>query len=335
MVVSAAARALTALEISRCRLLVAVSGGVDSTVLVHCLRSLAPGHDLDLRIGHVNHGLRGRESEADEAAVRALGRALEIPVAVERVAPGELRRDESSRTRPTLQEAARIVRAEALDRMRRQAGASLIATAHNADDQVETVLMRLLRGCGPDSLGGIPEISPEGRFVRPLLQVTRESIVSYAKAHALRWTEDSSNRDCRYTRNRLRHEWMPGLARAFNPQLLRAVGSLAEAQRRDSEWIESLVAEEAQRRFQSSDGGLRIATRGWEALPEALARRLARRAFLELEGGRDLSRVHLQRMLEFLRFGQPGREIELPGGLRLLRESDSCRFYRVESKVAC
>ena len=98
MVTSAAARTLTALAISRCHLLVAVSGGVDSTVLIHCLRSLAPSHDLELRIGHVNHGLRGRESEADEEVVRALGRALEIPVAVEHVAPGELRRAGSQAT---------------------------------------------------------------------------------------------------------------------------------------------------------------------------------------------------------------------------------------------
>jgi tRNA(Ile)-lysidine synthase len=220
-----------------------------------------------------------------------------------------------------------VVRAEALDRMRSQCGAAHVATGHNADDQAETVLMRFLRGCSPDALGGIPEISPDGRLVRPLLQVSRASIVSYAEAHRLRWREDSSNRDSRYTRNRLRREWLPGLTEAFNPQLLRTIANLAESHRRDSEWMELLVAEEAEKRFRALDGGLRIASEGWDAMPEALARRLVRRAVVELGGGRDLSRVHLERMLAFLRSGRPGREIELPGGLRLTRESGGYRLY--------
>jgi len=328
MVESAVARVLTPLGISRCRLLVAVSGGVDSVVLAHCLRGLSRRFELDLQIGHVNHGLRGAESDADERAVCELAESLGVPVVVERVEPEALRRDGSSRTRPTPQEAARLVRAEALQRMCGQLGAAHVATGHNADDQAETVLMRLLRGCSPDALGGIPESSPDGRWVRPLLQVSRSSIASYAEAHRLCWSEDSSNRDSRYTRNRLRQEWLPGLMEAFNPQLLRTIANLAEAQRRDSEWVESLVTEEADKRFRVIDGGLRIAAGGWDAMPEALARRLVRRAVLVLGGGRDLSRVHLQRMLEFLRSGRPGREIELPGGLRLTRESGDYRFYR-------
>ncbi len=143
--------------------------------------------------------------------------------------------------------------------------------------------------------------------------------------HRLHWSEDSSNRNCRYTRNRLRHDWLPGLCEAFNPQLLRSIANLAEAQRRDSEWLESLVTDEARKRFHSLDCGLRIAAEDWDVMPEALARRLVRRAILELGGGRDLNRVHLQRALEFLRSGRLGREIELPGGLRLSRESDSIR----------
>jgi tRNA(Ile)-lysidine synthase len=333
MLESAAARVLTPLEISRCRVLVAVSGGVDSVVLAHCLRGLSRRFELDLCIGHVNHGLRGDESDADERIVHALGESLGVSVAVERVAPKTLRREGCSRTRPTLQEAARVLRAEALDRMRSRSGAMYIATGHNADDQAETVLMRFLRGCSPDSLGGIPRISPDGRLVRPLIQVSRASILSYAETHRLRWSEDSSNRDSRYTRNRLRHQWLPGLAEAFNPQLLRTIANLAEAHRRDSEWMESLVTAEADRRFRALDDGLCIAAEGWDAMPEALARRLVRRAILELGGGRDLSRVHLQRMLAFLRFGKPGRELELPGGLRLTRESDDYRFYSSNSEL--
>ena len=326
MVESAVARVLTPLGISRCRLLVAVSGGVDSVVLAHCLRGLSRRFELDLQIGHVNHGLRGAESDADERAVCELAESLGVPVVVEWVEPEALRRDGSSRTRPTPQEAARMVRAEALQRMCGQLGAAHVATGHNADDQAETVLMRLLRGCSPDALGGIPESSPDGRWVRPLLQVSRSSIASYAEAHRLCWSEDSSNRDSRYTRNRLRQEWLPGLMEAFNPQLLRTIANLAEAQRRDSEWIEAQVQREAQLRFESDGKWLRVDIKDWSRLPESLARRLARLALQRCDAGRNVTRIHLRRMCAFLADARVGTAIELPGDLRLERDPAGCRL---------
>jgi len=186
------------------------------------------------------------------------------------------------------------------------------------------VLLRVLRGCSPDSLAGIREISADGIRIRPLLRVSRAEIVAYAREIGLEWREDSSNRDPHYTRNRLRNRWLPALAREFNPQLLRAIGNLAEAQQRDSEWLEALVAAEAAHRFRRAPSCMEIAAEGWEALPEALARRLVRRVVIEMGGGRDLSRVHLLRVLDFLRTSRrPGATIQLPGGLRLRRGAEA------------
>ncbi|MCZ6465332.1 MAG: tRNA lysidine(34) synthetase TilS, partial [Proteobacteria bacterium] len=244
----------------------ALSGGVDSTVLLHALAALAPGLVLDLRVGHVNHGLRGRESDADEAAAHAAAEGLGLAFASERVEPESLRQGRPSGRRPTLQEAARTLRYRAFRRMAGALGATRIATAHQADDQAETVLLRLLRGTGPDGLAGIPEQSADGRIVRPLLRVSRQEIVEFARERGLRWREDPGNRSSRYARSRLRQRWLPGLAREFNPQLLRAIANLAEAQRGDSEWIEALVEEEAERRVAPgpSDraGGVSIARAG-------------------------------------------------------------------------
>ena len=206
----------------------------------------------------MNHGLRGEESAADEDFVASLAAGLGCGFAVESVTPKAERQGRSSRERPTLQEAARRVRYEALERIRQRTGASCIVTAHNADDQAETVLLRMLRGCGPVGLGGIPEVSPRDSVVRPLLSVTRAEIVAYAQAYGLSWREDASNLDVGYTRNRLRRDWLPGLARDFNPQLLRTIANLAEAQRRDSEWISSVVAVEAQQRFRREEGSFWI-----------------------------------------------------------------------------
>jgi tRNA(Ile)-lysidine synthase TilS/MesJ len=213
-------------------------------------------------------------------------------------------------------------------------GAQHVATAHNADDQVETVLMRLLRGAGPDSLGGIGEVSPDGVVVRPLLGVSRSEILDYARENGLRWREDASNDDPAYTRSRIRRELVPGLTADFNPQLLRAIGDLAEAQRRETEWVESLVEEEAGRTFdRSNPEALGVDAAGWNDRPEALARRLVKRGVIEMGGGRDLSRAHLIRALEFLRHGRAGTEIQLPGGLRLRRASEtSFRLFRDRSE---
>jgi tRNA(Ile)-lysidine synthase len=334
MLVAEISRAVRELRLQGCHVLVAVSGGIDSTALVHALRDLVEGEALKLSIGHVNHGLRGAESEADEAAVRALGTALGLRVHVAAADPKPLRVGRSSRDRPTLQEAARQVRYAALARLAEDAGAGRIATAHTADDQAETVLLRLLRGTGPDGLGAIPEQSPDGRIVRPLLRVSRAEVETFARERGLTWREDATNARLDYTRNRLRHRWLPGLVAEFNPQLLRAVGDLAEAQRRDSEWIATLVEREAASRISVEAPWLRIETKDWEALPEALARRLIRWALRRCGAGRSVSRVHLVRALAFARSSRVGARIELPGGIRLWRERDGVRMGPIDDAPA-
>jgi tRNA(Ile)-lysidine synthase len=307
-------------------LLVAVSGGLDSVALCHALHELAREHGLNLSIGHVNHGLRGEQSEGDQAFVEELGARLGVPVDSLRLEPGGLRRAGPSRDRPTLQEAARQLRYQGLGALAGRRGASRIATAHTADDQAETVLLRLLRGSGPDGLAGIPERSPDGRIVRPLLAVSRQQIERFARERRLVWREDASNECLDYARNRLRRRWLPGLADEFNPRLLRAIGNLAEAQRRDAEWIAAEVEREAAARFAEEGSWLVIDAKDWVALPEALSRRLVRAALERCGAGRLVSRVHLERALRFLAEGRAGTAIELPGGLRLRRDAAGFRL---------
>ncbi len=315
-------------------LLVAVSGGLDSSVLLQVLSTLAQKRGFACVAGHVNHGLRGDESEADEVSVRTLAQQLGVGVRVAHIDPASQREGHVSRTRPTLQEAARRLRYEALRKLAGEAGARHIATAHHQDDQAETLLMRLFRGSGPDGLGGIPETSPDGMVLRPLLDVTREQIRLHAEAHGLCWREDSSNNDLRYTRNRVRAEWIPRLSEAFNPQLVRKLAEQAESQRRDAEWIEGLVAEVAQGLLivRPEQDAVELGKAGWDAFPEALARRLVQRAVREAGAGRDLTRVHLTRVLAFLRSAPDARNgafIELPGSLRLVRERERYLLTRM------
>jgi len=323
-------RAVDALGLSGRSVLVAASAGLDSNALVHALLEIAGEKSLKLSIGHVNHGLRGDESEADQQAVLELAERLATPAFSRRVEPAQLRVGRSSRERPTLQEASRTLRYRALREMAVEAGCQHVATAHNADDQAETVLLRVFRGSGPDGLGGIPERSRDGVVVRPLLRVSRAQIEAYAAQRGFSWREDRSNRSLAYARNRLRLRWLPGLAGDFNEQLLMAVGNLAEAQRRDSEWIGELVEREAAARFRSESGWLRTCAEGWDELPDALARRLARWGLRRCGGERDATRVHLERMLAFLRTARSGARLELPGGTRLERDREGFRLGPIE-----
>ncbi|MEE2665295.1 MAG: tRNA lysidine(34) synthetase TilS [Myxococcota bacterium] len=319
-------RALDALDLRGRHLLVAVSGGLDSVSLLHSLLGLQDRFELELSVGHVDHGLRGEASEADARFVGELATGLDLPFALERVDPQALREGGSSRSRPTLQEAARRLRYAALRRMLQKLEADVIATAHTADDQAETVLLRLLRGCAPDGLAGIPVASPDGRIMRPLLAVARVDLEAYAAERGLRFREDASNASDAYARNRLRHHWLPQLARSFNPQLLRTLGRLAEAHRRDAEWIDALVAREFAQRVQSQEGRSVIERDHWIELPEPLAQRVVKRLIERAGGGRELTQRHIERVLAFLRRGKlatPGKVIELPGGLRLYAERET------------
>ncbi|HVP29931.1 MAG TPA: tRNA lysidine(34) synthetase TilS [Myxococcota bacterium] len=318
-------------------ILVAVSGGVDSVVLLDVLCRLARPLGLRLHVGHVNHRLRAEESDADQRFVEELARKRGLSVAVRAVEPLSARRFGPSRTRPSLEEAARILRHAALRELALEAGAGLVATAHHADDQAETVLLRLFRGTGPDGLGGIAERSRDGLLVRPLLSVSRGEIEAYARATGLSWCEDGSNANRAFTRNRLRLGWLPGLATEFNPRLLQRIADLAEAQRRDSEWIAALVADEAARRIHKEGDVVWLVREGWQALPEGLARRLARHALAESGASRDVSRAHLERMLAFLRRPRRGARIELPGGRTLRCEAQGFRLdpRAVRGEPAC
>jgi tRNA(Ile)-lysidine synthase len=330
MLIRETKRAVDALGLTGQSVLVAASAGLDSNALVHALLEITREKCLKVSLGHVNHGLRGDESEADQQAIFELADRLGVPAFSRRVEPEQLRVGRSSRERPTLQEAARTLRYRALREMAVEAGCRHIATAHNMNDQAETVLLRVFRGSGPDGLGGIPERSSDGVVVRPLLRVSRTEIEAYAAERGFSWREDRSNRSVAYARNRLRLRWLPGLAGDFNEQLLMAVGNLAEAQRRDSEWIGMLVEREAAARFTLEGGWLRTRAEGWDTLPEALARRLARWGLRRCGGERDATRVHLERMLGFLRTARPGTRLELPGGTRLERDRNGFRLGPIE-----
>ena len=203
----------------------ALSGGADSVALLHALAASARERGLPLHAAHLDHRLRS-DSGDDAAFCRELCERLGVPL----VTAGADVAGRAAREGLGLEEAARLERRAFLRRVQRQAGASAVALAHTRDDQAETVLMRVLRGSGRSGLAAMR--ARTRHFIRPLLDVSRADVLDYLAAHGLAWREDPSNRDLRFTRNRVRHELLPYLERHFNPRLretlARSAGFIAD-----------------------------------------------------------------------------------------------------------
>ena len=213
-------------------LVVGVSGGVDSLVLLHLLRDLGSDFQLQVHVATLDHGLRGAEGAADAAFVRQLAESWQFPVTVGQVDVSALAKSQQI----GIEDAARQARYRFLQQIAGQVGAEQIAVAHQRDDQAETVLMHVLRGSGLTGLRGmVPRHRLDGlALVRPLLDMPRASIEAYAAACGLNARLDSSNADPRYTRNRLRLDILP-LLRTVNPALDSALAHSAELAQADYE----------------------------------------------------------------------------------------------------
>lgn len=223
------------------RILVAVSGGADSIALLHALHAAAPRFGWRLTVAHLHHGIRGRAADDDAAFVRRTAAGLRVPCVTGKVRVPSLARRQGI----SLEMAAREARYAFLARAARQAGADVIATAHTADDQAETLLLKLIRGAGRAGLAGIPgETRRQGqRVVRPLLQVTRADIRRYLQRRALTWREDESNADPIFLRNRVRHELLPFLERGFNPRIRETLVRTGEILGAEEDWLAALTAD--------------------------------------------------------------------------------------------
>lgn len=203
-------------------ILVAVSGGADSVALLRALHSLAGGGAGRLAVGHFNHQLRGQESQADEQFVGELCQELGVPCLVGYPSSGSAGSFSEA--------AARTARYAFLQETASRLGARYVVTAHTADDQVETILHRILRGTGIAGLAGMERVRPLGplTLIRPLLGFRRAELREYLARLGQPYRSDSSNADLRFTRNRLRHELLPSLAAQFNPSVDEALLRLGQ-----------------------------------------------------------------------------------------------------------
>jgi tRNA(Ile)-lysidine synthase len=320
---------------------IGVSGGPDSLCLLHVLRTLSPEFSLNLIVAHLHHGLRGEEADADAEFVRQLAAEWNLPCEIGHADVPALAR----RHHLAIEETARRARYAFLGQVARQAHAPVVAVAHNADDQTETVLMHFLRGAGISGLRGMlyrthwgdyrllepleralsdPLTSPSGEskcphwLIRPLLDVPRAHVETYCAIHGLTPRFDRSNLDTTFYRNRLRHELLP-LLETYNPGIREILRRSAVVIADDYEVLRAALMDAWTRvERPAPPGTIAFDLRAWRALPRGLQRATLREAVHRLRRTlRDINFVHVEQALRVAQQGETGEKATLPRGLML------------------
>ena len=282
------------------KVIAAVSGGADSVAMLFALYLLRDELGITLEAAHFNHHLRGAESDRDEAFVTDFCGRYCIPLHLGsgRIVSGK----------KGLEAAARDARYAFLRRL-----PGKVATAHTADDNAETVLMRLIRGTGLKGLGAIAPVS--GNVIRPMLTVTRDDVEAFLKEYALPHVEDSSNAEDDFLRNRIRHGILP-LMRAENPRIGENLSAMALLLRQDEACLQAMIPEE-----QMPD------VSRLKAMEPALRRRALER-FLKAQGVREPEQIHILQAEQLLYHWSPSAAMQFPGGVTIGRQYD--RLVRLE-----
>jgi tRNA(Ile)-lysidine synthase len=298
------------------KVIVAVSGGADSMALLSALFRLRSIYDMTLIVAHVNHQLRGEEAEQDALFVEQQAARLGLPFYQTCVDVKSLQQ----RSRMSVQQAARQLRYRFLLALHQALNATRIALGHTADDQAETLLMRLVRGSGPAGFAGMPAVRLP--FIRPLITVSRAAICAYLQSERYSWVEDSSNTHMLYFRNCVRLDLLPKLQQ-YNPQIVRRLNELADMLRADSQVLEQQVDEWAlQTLAWQPRNGVEIDAKLFGLAPVAVQRRLLRRVIEALVAlPAAVSFRHIERLRQFIVSENQGQQCSLPGEIDIERRA--------------
>lgn len=322
------------------KILLAVSGGADSTALLYAIHALKANNVINTGplCAHINHKLRADEGDLDEVFVVAQAKKLKLAMTTRRIEVRKFARLHKL----SIETAARQLRMKALIEMAKANNCGLIATAHQKNDNAETIIQRLSRGTGLRGLAGIwpgRVFAGQVKFVRPLLCFTRDEVINYLHERKLDWRCDHTNADCSYRRNYIRHRLIPALQQNCSDSLVEQLSQLAQSarsyygmvcERADELWPDLADCEE-------NKTVLDLKLFGGE--PPEVKIELMRRSLANINcGERDLTQEHYQGMMQLAEHNITGRKIELPGGSVVRREYgnlifSNCRVGPVLSEV--
>ena len=313
-------------------LVAGVSGGPDSTALLHCLLHLREQHSLHIHVAHLNHDFRGQEADDDADHVMGMAEALDLPATVEKWDPDEFRRRHPGRASSSFEDLAREMRYAFLAGVARTTGAVAVAVGHTSDDQAETVLLHILRGAGLHGLAGMPELArwpwpKEGEGIslfRPLIAAGREDTVAYCREFGLDTREDSGNSLSRFARVRVRRQLMPALALEYNPRIREALGRLARTAALELDYLEGEATRIWETLVIESGGDVYLRLPDLAELHPAFQAHLLRRAYSQVKGdSRRLQEIHIKNMVGMAVQNKSGIALSLPGGVTVHRTHSS------------
>ncbi|MBA1334610.1 MAG: tRNA(Ile)-lysidine synthetase [Firmicutes bacterium] len=293
------------------RVVVGVSGGPDSITLLHLLHRYRNHFGIDILAVHLNHNFRPGDAERDAEYVRTFCDRIGIPSIIEFCDVPAMAKNENL----SPEQAGRRARYDLFYRVMEERNFNKIAVAHNRDDQVETVLMRLIRGSGVEGLGGIQPV--RGCIIRPLIDIPRYAIEDYCKKQSLKPVIDLSNFKPVYTRNKIRLELIPYLKQEFNPGIDRVLVDTANILRCENEYFQKITLDE----FKGLLTGERTNRIAFDAyrlseLHDAILRRILRMAVEKISGSTDnISYTHIEAMYNLVKANKTGTQISLPGSI--------------------
>ncbi len=303
----------------------AVSGGVDSVVLLHLLKRLQDDYKLELIVAHLNHSIRKEEAERDASFVQSLASSnnLQCELGVADVPVLMANKDLS------LQVAAREARYNFFDLLCKKHQADKVALGHHMDDQAETVLMRFLRGTGAKGLKGMEPVR-EGTYIRPLIDITRKEIEDYAKDEALSFMTDSTNFKDIYLRNKVRYELLPFLEKNYNPNINEDIVRLSRLMKRDDEFLESAAEKHLKDMIKlDNEEIVTVSLKHLMSIHKALRTRVLRGLWEKLSGHiTGIYSYHIESILDLLESDTPNSKVDLPYGVRFVREYEHVSFTR-------
>ena len=316
---------------TKARIVVGVSGGPDSIALLHLLLQLRDEYELKLWIAHLNHQLRGKEAEDEAKWVGLHASKIGIPIILDSLDVAAL----AKRKKLTLEEAGRIARYDFFERVSRQVSADKIAVGHTASDQVETVLMRLMKGTGLDGLSGMPAV--RGMIIRPLIDIFRMEVEQFCETSNLKFRLDSSNSDRSFLRNRIRLDLLPLLSQEYNPQISKILWQMSRNLTEDADLIRRKGEKEFGKIVRKERKGknqrwLVLDREKLFRLHPALQKRVLREGIRRIKGNlKEISSHHLDCILEL--DGKRGmKQLSLPGDLVIQKQYRDLLIRIGESK---
>ncbi len=296
------------------KILAGLSGGPDSVCLLHVLYRLKDKLALDLAALYLDHGLRPDETKGEVEFCRGLCEELSVDFLDRSIDV----RTYANETGFNLQEAARELRYMTFESVAYEIGAKKIALGHTLDDQLETFFMRMFRGSGPKGLSGIPPM--RGMIIRPLLNVDREAIENYLKQENQRFIMDPSNLKKNYLRNKLRLELIPEMKK-MAPHIMQSIARTMDILREEEKYFEIIIAKTLMKLIsRKTDKRIELFLSPLESMDRVILRRVLRKALDETRGLRGIAFVHIEDIIELIKYGRQGDRISLPGGLRAVKD---------------